>query len=104
MGPMLTDEILDMDEARMRFIEALNKHVARVREELRISELLLHSVVKSVSNQTDETAQLDLDLQQVRQDSNRHRPMMMSTHEQESLRRLQEGLDRDVQQINQQKQ
>lgn len=100
MTPMLTEEIADMDEARMRFIEALNKHVARVREELRISELLLHSVIKSISNQTEETAQLDLDLQQARQDSTHHRPMIMQTHEQEVLRRLEDTLKNDARNIN----
>lgn len=95
MMPMLNEEIQDMDEAKMRFAEALNKHAKRVREELRMTELLLHSVIKSISNQTEETAQLDLDLQQQRQESAHHRPLVMSTHEQEVMRRLEETLTKD---------
>lgn len=95
MTPMLSDEIAEIDEARMRFIEALNKHCLRIREELRISELLLHSVIKSLSNQTDETAQLDLDLQEQRQSSAHHRPMVMTAHEQETMRRLEQTLTKD---------
>lgn len=98
MTPMLSHEIAEIDEARMRFIEALNKHCTRIREELRISELLLHSVIKSLSNQTEETAQLDLDLHETRQSSSHHRPMVMSTHEQETMRRLEDALRHDISQ------
>lgn len=100
MTPMLNEEIQDMDEAKMRFAEALNKHLTRVREELRMTELLLHSVIRSISNQTEETAQLDLDLQQQRQDSAHHRPMVMSTHEQEVMRRLEDTLRNDARNVN----
>jgi len=90
--PLLNTQITDMDEARMTFIRHLADHVAKLREELRISEVILHSVVKSLSAQTQSMADLDSKLVSERIDSSHHRPMVSDENVQELLANLQTTL------------
>jgi len=97
MQPLVTTQIDDMDNARMQFIEHLTKHINSLREELRINEIILHSVVKSLSAQTEDMQQLDLNLQEQRVESASHRPMVMSK---EQLDRMQRVLLNEAQDMN----
>jgi hypothetical protein len=80
MTPLLNSQIHNMDKSRSEFIDALTTHIDKLREELRINELILHSVVRSLSNQTEEMAELDAALHNERIDSSRHRPMMVDNN------------------------
>lgn len=97
MKPILNDQIVAMDSARMEFITKLNEHITKLRDELRISELIMHSVVKSLSTQDDVSAELDEALTQLRQDSARHKPLIQSIDKGEEL---EETLKRAVQESN----
>jgi hypothetical protein len=64
--PMLDQHIVNIDEARKQFIDSLTAHIDQLRQELYNNELILHSVVQSVSKKTPEVQQLDNYLQQIR--------------------------------------
>ena len=96
MQPLITSQIDDMDEARMQFIDRLNNHITRLREELRINEVILHSVVKSLSAKTDAMQQLDLNLHVERVESASHRPMVMNKEQLDKMQRVLLGEARDL--------
>ena len=112
MQPLVTSHIDEMDQARMAFIERLTNHITKLREEMRINEIILHSVVKSLSAQTDDMQQLDLELHQHATNSAHHKPLILTQEEQQRLshmqdrlnREMREALHRDVDNINEQDQ
>jgi hypothetical protein len=65
-----------MDEARVMFASKLNEHILKLREELRINELILESVLHSISAQTETMAQMNAQIHAERVESARHRPMI----------------------------
>jgi hypothetical protein len=67
--PLVTEQIIDMDHARMAYIDSLRSHIAKLREELRISEIVLHWTIKSLSHKDEEMQKLDVLLQQIRDES-----------------------------------
>jgi hypothetical protein len=85
MTPLINTQITDMDEARMEFANKLNEHCAKLREELRISELILESVIRSLSSQTQQMAELNAQVHEERLGSARHRPVMLTTEGGEEL-------------------
>lgn len=99
MMPLLSDQVSAMDEARMAFVNALNDHVLKLREELRVSELILHSVIKSLSTKTDDMQQLDLQLNDVRKQSVDHRPYVVNKHD-DAIEQVENVLKYATQQIN----
>ena len=100
MTPLVTSHIDEMDQARMAFIERLTNHITKLREEMRINEVILHSVVKSLSAQTNEMAQLDHDLHQHAVNSSHHKPMILTQEEQQRLTHMQERLNNELQSLN----
>ena len=96
--PLLSDQVSRVDAARMAFIDALGDHVAKLREELRISELILHSVVKSLSAQDDAMAQLDSDLHAVRAES--HRPHVLTKQQDKIIAQVEDALREATNTIN----
>ena len=100
MTPLVTSHIDEMDQARMAFIERLTNHISKLREEMRINELILHSVVKSLSAQTDEMAQLDGNLHNYARESSHHKPLILSQEEQQRLSHMQDRLEREIQSLN----
>lgn len=100
--PLLSDQISDMDHARMDFIDKLNNHCHQLREELRVSELILHSVVKSLSKKSVDMEQLDLFLTNERKEQASHKPVVFSKHEQSVLVQVQHALSGATKRINEQ--
>jgi len=100
--PLLSDQISDMDHARMDFIDKLNNHCHQLREELRVSELILHSVVKSLSKKSVDMEQLDLFLTNERKEQTAHRPVVFSKHEQTVLVQVEHALAGATKRINEQ--
>jgi len=98
--PLLSDQISDMDHARMDFIDKLNSHVHQLREELRVSELILHSVIKSLSKKSQDMEQLDMFLTNERKEN--HRPVIFSKSEQSVLLQVQHALEGATKRINEQ--
>lgn len=98
--PILNDHIQRMDEARMGFIEALNWHCHLLREELRVSELLMHSVVRSLSMQSDATTKLDEELQHRREDVAMHKPHINDAQRQQVSAQIEDTLKRAVKEAN----
>jgi len=84
----------------MQFIEQLLSHIDKLRDEIRMNELILHSVVKSLSAQTEEMMQLDLDLHQHVTTTAHHKPLILTAEEQQRLQHMREALDRDLANIN----
>ena len=95
MKPILNDQIVAMDEARMQFITALNEHIVKLRDELKISELIMHSVVKSLSTQDDVSAELDEALTQLRKDTAHHKPLIQSANKEDELEETLRRVARD---------
>jgi len=89
-----------MDRARMEFIDKLNDHIHKLREELRSNEIILHSVVQSLSAPTDDMAELDISLHEQRKESATHRPMILTADEQKRVNRMQQALLGEVGKIN----
>ena len=71
MTPLVTTQVTDMDVARMEFVTKLNSHILALREELRINELILESVLQSISSQTETMAQMNVQIHQERVNSAR---------------------------------
>ena len=97
---ILNDQIARMDDARMRFIEALNDHCHTLRDELRLSELLMHSVVRSLSVQTDTMAQLDTELQSLREEGPLHKPYVNDQRRQDIALQIEDTLKKAVKDYN----
>jgi hypothetical protein len=85
-----------MDQARMAFIERLLHHITALREELRNNEVILHSVIKSLSNKTDEMQQLDFNLHVQEKEGNLHKPMILTEEERRRLAHVQSALSREL--------
>jgi D-ribose pyranose/furanose isomerase RbsD len=102
MKPLVTSHIDEIDRARMTFIGQLINHIDKLREEMRINEVILHSVVKSLSSQTDEMMQLDLDLHQHATTTAHHKPLILTEEEQKRLAHMQDRLQRELQDLNNQ--
>jgi hypothetical protein len=85
MTPLINTQITDMDQARMEFANKLNEHCAKLREELRISELILESVIRSLSSQTQDMAELNTAVHEQRLGSASHRPVMITREGGEDL-------------------
>jgi hypothetical protein len=100
--PLLSDQIADIDHARMDFIDKLNNHCHQLREELHVSELILHSVVKSLSKKSVDMEQLDLFLTSERKENTAHRPVVFSKTEQSVLLQVQHALEGATKRINEQ--
>jgi len=100
MQPLVTSHIDEMDQARMAFIERLTNHIDKLREEMRINELILHSVVKSLSAQTDEMSRLDMNLHEQSIVSSHHKPLILTAEEQQRLTHMQERLQRELHELN----
>jgi hypothetical protein len=64
--PMLNTQILTADKDRAAFIEKLSAYIELLREELRTNELILASVVGSLSEQSDTTRRLGQELEKRR--------------------------------------
>jgi hypothetical protein len=71
--PMLTKQITQADQDRAAFIEKLTQYVELLREELRGNELILASVVGSLSEQNETTRKLGQELEKRR---NEQRPLI----------------------------
>lgn len=56
--PLLNSQVLDMDEARMSMIEKLQEYIASLKEETRRNELILESIVHSLSAQNENARNL----------------------------------------------
>jgi hypothetical protein len=91
MTPLTTAQVPEMDEHRLTFARKLNSHILALREELRINEIILESVLQSVSSQTETTAQMSMQIHAERVESARHRPMIS---DEELLTRLQVTLQK----------
>jgi len=91
MTPLVTTQVTDMDEARMEFVTKLNSHILALREELRINELILESVLQSISSQTETMAQMNVQIHAERVNSARHRPLISN---EELLTKLQVTLQK----------
>lgn len=97
--PLHTTQVEHIDTARMQFINELNKHIAQLREELRISELIMHSVIKSLSSKDDAMQKLDEEMHIVRQESARHSPHVETRNQriadqvEDALRRASQGIN-----------
>jgi hypothetical protein len=64
--PMLNTQILAADKTRAQFIEQLSAYIELLREELRTNELILSSVVASLSEQNEITRKLGQELEKRR--------------------------------------
>jgi hypothetical protein len=73
--PMLNTQILQADKDKMAFIEKHEKYCEQLREELRTNELILASVVGSLSEHSETTRKLGADLERRR---NEQRPAVRS--------------------------
>jgi hypothetical protein len=73
--PMLNTQILAADKTRGQFIEQLSAYIELLREELRTNELILASVVSSLSEQSETTRKLGQELERRR---NEQRPLIRS--------------------------
>ena len=91
MTPLVTTQVTDMDEARMEFVTKLNSHILALREELRINELILESVLQSISAQTENMAQMNVMIHAARVNSTHHRPLIS---DEELLTKLQVTLQK----------
>jgi hypothetical protein len=89
--PLVTTQVTDMDEARMEFARKLGNHIRALREELRINEVILESVLQSVSAQTETMAQMNIQIHAERVESARHRPLIS---DEELLTKLQVTLQK----------
>jgi len=98
--PLVTSQIDDMDRSRMTFIGDILDHINKLREELRINEIILHSVVQSLSAPTDAMSQLDVNLHEQRKESANHRPMILTKEEQQRVERMQQALLGEVGKLN----
>jgi hypothetical protein len=67
--PMLNTQILAADKDRAAFIEKLGQYIELLREELRTNELILASVVSSLSEQNDTTRKLGQELERRRSEA-----------------------------------
>lgn len=72
--PMLNEHVTQMDEARTDFMDKLEQYVHYLREELRVNELILQSVARSISVKDERIMQLDAYLQERRDNLAMHRP------------------------------
>lgn len=72
--PMLNEHVTQMDEARTDFMDKLETYVNYLREELRVNELILQSVARSISVKDERIMQLDAHLQERRDNLAMHRP------------------------------
>ena len=100
--PLLSDQIADIDHARMDFIDKLNNHCHQLREELRVSELILHSIIKSLSKKSQDMEQLDMFLTNERKENTAHRPAVFSKAEQSVLQQIGHALEGATKRINEQ--
>ena len=100
MTPLVTSHIDEMDQARMAFIERLTNHINKLREEMRINEIILHSVVKSLSAQTEDMSRLDIELHDHALDAAHHKPIILTAEERLRLTTMQEALMRELTGIN----
>jgi len=91
MTPLVTTQVTDMDVARMEFVNKLNSHILALREELRINELILESVLQSISSQTETMAQMNMQIHADRVNSAHHRPLISN---EELLTKLQVTLQK----------
>jgi hypothetical protein len=85
MTPLTATQVLYMDAASMDYATALNDHISKLREELRIKELLLESVLASISSQTNDAAKLNEQIHNERIASAHHRPVVLDAEGQEGL-------------------
>jgi hypothetical protein len=67
--PMLNTQILAADKTRGQFIEQLSAYVELLREELRTNELILASVVSSLSEQNEASRRLGQELEKRRSEA-----------------------------------
>ena len=98
--PLLDKQIIHMDAARMTFAEQLNNHCHMLREELRISELLLHSVLRSLSVQTPETTKLEAELTHIRSEGSMHKPYINDSNRQSALNQIEDALKGATKRLN----
>ena len=98
--PLVNKQIDHMDEERMRFINVLNDHRHQLSEELRITELLLHSVVRSLSTPNDRSSKLDAELTHMRQEGNLHKPYINDANRQQALAMIEDALKGATKAIN----
>jgi hypothetical protein len=64
--PMITKQITQVDEQRAAFIDKLTQYVESLREELRANELVLASVIGSLSEQNENSRRLGQELERRR--------------------------------------
>ena len=83
--PLLDTHIADIDGARMQFIDALHTHILKLREELRVNEIILQSVIKSLSKKNEKYNALDELLHKERMESSYHEPVVLSKEELERM-------------------
>ena len=88
MTPLTTTQVPEMDEARMAFANKLNDHIIKLREELRINELILESILHSLSSQTEGMAQMNAEIHAERIAAARHRPVMLTEQGEDLLKKL----------------
>jgi hypothetical protein len=100
MQPLLTSHIDDIDQARMTFISSLIDHINKLREEIHTNEVILHSVVKSLSSKNTDMSQLDLDLHGHATEGNTHKPLVLTQEEKRRITRVQEELNKHLAELN----
>jgi HSP90 family molecular chaperone len=98
--PLVNKQIDHMDEARMRFVDALTDHCNKLREELRISELLRHSVICSLSQQNERSAAMEAELRASRQEGTMHKPYINDSNRQQALALIEDALKGATKAIN----
>lgn|SRR5262245_53036901 len=79
--PLLESEISDIDASKMQLIEHMVTYIRRLRTEVYSNELILHALVKSLSNKTHDSEQLDLALEDTRRSDPIHRPHVAYNNE-----------------------
>jgi hypothetical protein len=101
--PLVNKQIDHMDAARMAFIDSLNDHCHKLREELRISELLMRSVIRSLSNQNEHSAALEAELLHSREEGSMHKPYINDSNRQAALTMIEDALKGATKAINEEK-